>query len=105
MLDTLKQPKRDVVPSVFQEQYIKAFNWMLLARTVEEKLASLWRAGKIAGGGYLGKGPQAYAEALVVIFRVRFVSRTGRSRGRDGNVRRGRPREGYHAMICHLGSL
>jgi TPP-dependent pyruvate/acetoin dehydrogenase alpha subunit len=132
MLDTLTQPKRDVVPSVFQEQYIKAFNWMLLARTVEEKLASLWRAGKIAGGVYLGKGQEAvsaaigirlksgdifgplirdqagrlaFGESLIDIFRVHFGSRTGLSRGRDGNVHRGKPREGYHAMISHLGSL
>jgi len=28
---------------------------MLLARTVEEKVANLWRAGKIAGGVYIGK--------------------------------------------------
>src|SRR5580704_4343210 len=132
MLDTLTQPKRDVVPSVFQEQYIKAFNWMLLARTVEEKLASLWRAGKIAGGVYLGKGQEAvsaaigtrlksgdifgplirdqagrlaFGESLIDIFGVHFGSRTGPSRGRDGNVHRGKPREGYHAMISHLGSL
>jgi acetoin:2,6-dichlorophenolindophenol oxidoreductase subunit alpha len=132
MLDTLKQPKRDVVPSVLQEQYIKAFNWMLLARTVEEKLASLWRAGKIAGGVYLGKGQEAvsaaigtllksgdifgplirdqagrlaFGESLIDIFRVHFGSRTSLSRGRDGNVHRGKPREGYHAMISHLGSL
>jgi TPP-dependent pyruvate/acetoin dehydrogenase alpha subunit len=26
-------------------------------------------------------------------------------RGRDGNIHRGRPREGYYAMISHLGSL
>jgi acetoin:2,6-dichlorophenolindophenol oxidoreductase subunit alpha len=132
MLETLKQPKRDVAPSVVQEQYIKAFSWMLLARTVEEKLASLWRAGKIAGGVYLGKGQEAisaaigsrlksgdifgplirdqagrlaFGESLIDVFRVHFGSRTGLSRGRDGNVHRGKPREGYYAMISHLGSL
>jgi pyruvate dehydrogenase E1 component alpha subunit/2-oxoisovalerate dehydrogenase E1 component alpha subunit len=26
-------------------------------------------------------------------------------RGRDGNIHRGRPREGYYAMISHLGAL
>ena len=26
-------------------------------------------------------------------------------RGRDGNVHRGRPREGYLAMISHLGAM
>jgi len=132
MLDTLSQPKRNVVPPVSQEQYIKAFSWMLLARTVEEKLASLWRAGKIAGGVYLGKGQEAvsaaigillksgdifgplirdqagrlaFGESLIDIFRIHFGSRTGPTRGRDGNVHRGKPREGYHAMISHLGSL
>jgi TPP-dependent pyruvate/acetoin dehydrogenase alpha subunit len=132
MLDTLKEPKREIVPPVSREQYIDAFNWMLLARTVEEKLASLWRAGKISGGVYLGKGQEAisaalgtmlksgdifgplirdqagrlaFGEPLIDVFRVHFGSRTGLSRGRDGNVHRGNPRRGYHAMISHLGSL
>lgn len=132
MLDTLKQPKRGVVSPVSREQYVDAFNWMLLARTAEEKLASLWRAGKISGGVYLGKGQEAisaalgimlrsgdifgplirdqagrlaFGESLIDVFRVHFGSRTGLSRGRDGNVHRGNPREGYHAMISHLGSL
>jgi TPP-dependent pyruvate/acetoin dehydrogenase alpha subunit len=132
MLDTLKEPKREVAPPVSREQYIDAFNWMLLARTVEEKLASLWRAGKISGGVYLGKGQEAisaalgtmlksgdifgplirdqagrlaFGEPLIDVFRVHFGSRTGLSRGRDGNVHRGNPRGGYHAMISHLGSL
>ena len=26
-------------------------------------------------------------------------------RGRDGNIHRGRPREGYYAMISHLGAM
>ena len=132
MLDTLKELKREVAPPVSREQYIDAFNWMLLARTVEEKLASLWRAGKISGGVYLGKGQEAisaalgmmlksgdifgplirdqagrlaFGEPLIDVFRVHFGSRTGLSRGRDGNVHRGNPRGGYHAMISHLGSL
>ena len=64
MLDTLKEAKREIVSSVSREQYIEAFKWMLLARSVEEKLASLWRAGKIAGGVYLGKGQEAISAAL-----------------------------------------
>src|ERR1700694_3033580 len=132
MLDTLKGPKREIVSPVSRERYVGAYQWMLLGRTVEEKLASLWRAGKIAGGVYLGKGQEAvsaaigtrlksgdifgplirdqagrlaFGESLIDIFRVHFGSRTGLSRGRDGNVHRGKPREGYHAMISHLGSL
>ncbi len=132
MLDTLKGPRREVASPFSREQYIDAFNWMLLGRTVEEKLASLWRAGKISGGVYLGKGQEAisaalgsvlkagdifgplirdqagrlaFGEPLIEVFRVHFGSRTGLSRGRDGNVHRGNPREGYQAMISHLGSL
>jgi TPP-dependent pyruvate/acetoin dehydrogenase alpha subunit len=132
MLDTLKEAKREVVSPVSREQYIDAFNWMLLARTVEEKLANLWRAGKISGGVYLGKGQEAissalgimlksgdifgplirdqagrlaFGEPLIDVFRVHFGSRTGLSRGREGNVHRGNPRSGYLAMISHLGSL
>jgi hypothetical protein len=30
---------------------------------------------------------------------------TGPMRGRDGNIHRGRPKEGLLAMISHLGSL
>src|SRR6478672_2376013 len=132
MLDTLKEPKREIVPPGSREQYIDAFNWMLLARTVEEKLGSLWRAGKIAGGVYLGKGQEAissavgtmlkpgdlfgplirdqagrlaFGEPIIDVFRTHFGSRTGPTLGRDGNVHRGRPREGYFPMISHLGSL
>jgi pyruvate dehydrogenase E1 component alpha subunit/2-oxoisovalerate dehydrogenase E1 component alpha subunit len=50
-------------------------------------------------------GRLAFGESLIDIFRIHFGSRTGLSRGRDGNVHRGKPREGCHAMISHLGSL
>ena len=132
MSNTLKELKRDVVPSGFQEQYIKAFKWMLLARTVEDKIVSLWRAGKIAGGVYIGRGQEAISVALgmrirpgdiygplirdqagrfaagedvLEVLRVYLGSRLGVMRGRDGNVHRGRPREGRYAMISHLGAL
>src|ERR1700738_1125806 len=132
MLDTLQAPKRDVVSPVSREQYIDAFSWMLLARTVEEKLAGLWRAGKISGGVYLGKGHEAisaatgmmlkpgdifgplirdqagrlaFGEPLEDVFRIHFGARVGWARGRDVNVHRGNPKEGYLAMISHLGAL
>ena len=42
------------------ERFLEAFRWMLLARvTCEEKLASLYRGGKITGGVFLGKGQEA----------------------------------------------
>ena len=50
------------LPGAFPE----AFRWMVLARTFEEKIASIYRAGKIVGGVYLGReavqqpfGPQS----------------------------------------------
>lgn len=107
---------------------------MQLARLVEEKLASLYRSGgRIVGGVYLGKGQEAFSAALGVLlvpgkdvfgplirdqaarfafgeslldgFRTYLGTTTGPMRGRDGNVHRGRPKEGLLAMISHLGSL
>jgi TPP-dependent pyruvate/acetoin dehydrogenase alpha subunit len=132
MLDTLREHRGEVAPSLFPDLYITAFKWMLLARMVEEKLGNLWRAGKIAGGVYLGKGQEAissaigtllkpgdlfgplirdqagrlaFGEPMIDVFRTHFGSRTGPTLGRDGNVHRGRPREGQFPMISHLGSL
>ncbi len=118
----------------FQEQYLAAYRHMQLARLVEEKLASLYRSGgRIVGGVYLGRGQEAFSAALGVQltpgkdvfgplirdqaarfafgesildgFRTYFGSAAGPMRGRDGNIHRGRPREGLLAMISHLGSL
>lgn len=112
--------------------YIQAFRWMLLARISEEKYASLYRGGKIFGGVFMGKGQEAVSAALGVSLRKGDVlaplirdqaarlafgeslldatraylgSRLGAMRGRDGNVHRGRPREGYLPMISHLGAM
>ncbi len=123
---------------VSKELYLKAFRWMLLARMVEEKLANLYRAGKIVGGVFLGKGQEAlsasigvslvrgteaaradyfsplirdqagrlaFGEPLADVVRTYLGSRLGPMRGRDGNVHRGRPREGYFPMISHLGAM
>jgi TPP-dependent pyruvate/acetoin dehydrogenase alpha subunit len=132
MLNTLKEPQRDALQSGFQEQYVKAFKWMLLARTVEEKVANLWRAGKIAGGVYIGKGQEAvsvaigtmlkrgdifaplirdqagrlaFGEQLLDILRTYLGVKTAPARGRDGNVHRGHPKEGIYPMISHLGAM
>ena len=108
---------------------------MLLARALEDRIASLYRAGgSIVGGVYLGRGQEAYSGALGAclskeqgdIFgglirdmsgrlafgeplldpvRAYLGSAEGPMRGRDGNIHRGRPKEGLPAMISHLGSL
>ncbi len=115
-----------------QLPYIAAFRWMLLARTMDERIASLYRAGKIQGGVFLGKGQEAlsaatgislrkgdvfaplirdqagrlaFGESLLDCTRTYLGSRLGPMRGRDGNVHRGRPREGLLAMISHLGAM
>jgi pyruvate dehydrogenase E1 component alpha subunit/2-oxoisovalerate dehydrogenase E1 component alpha subunit len=112
--------------------YLRAYRWMLLARTLEEKLASLYRAGKITGGVFLGRGQEAlsvsiglslrkgdifgplirdqagrlaFGEPILDCTRTYLGSRLGPMRGRDGNVHRGRPREGLLPMISHLSAM
>ena len=123
-------------PASFElkEKCVGAFRAMQLARVLEERLASVYRAGgRIVGGVYLGKGQEAFSAGLCVhlqkgkdIFgplirdqagrlafgeplldapRTFLGALTGPMRGRDGNVHRGRPKEGLLAMISHLGSL
>jgi acetoin:2,6-dichlorophenolindophenol oxidoreductase subunit alpha len=115
-----------------RDVYLQAFKLVLLSRTLDEKLASLYRAGKIPGGGvYLGKGQEAlsasiglslrkgdifsplirdgagrlaFGETIQEALRTCLGSVLGPMRGRDGNVHRGRPRDGYFPMISHLGS-
>jgi pyruvate dehydrogenase E1 component alpha subunit/2-oxoisovalerate dehydrogenase E1 component alpha subunit len=114
------------------DRFIEAFRWMLLARTLEDKLASLYRGGMISGGVYVGRGQEAvsvacglflqkgdifaplirdqagraaFGEPLLDVTRTYLGSRKGPMRGRDGNIHRGRPREGQLAMISHLGAM
>jgi len=112
--------------------YRQAYRTMLTARLVEEKLAALYRSGKIVGGVFLGRGQEALSVALGIhlrkgdiyaplirdqagrlafgdtildTFRTYLGSSLGSMRGRDGNIHRGRPREGYFVMISHLGAM
>ncbi|MDB4319317.1 thiamine pyrophosphate-dependent dehydrogenase E1 component subunit alpha [bacterium] len=105
---------------------------MITARTLEAKLSSLYKGGKIVGGVYLGTGQEAvsaslgacltrgkdyfaplirdqagrtaFGETLLDATRTYLGSVEGPMRGRDGNVHRGRPLEGMPAMISHLGT-
>lgn len=105
---------------------------MLLARILEEKLASLYRSGLITGGVFLGRGQEAlsvsvginlrkgdifaplirdqagrmaFGDTTLDTLRTYLGSQLGSMRGRDGNIHRGRPKEGYYAMISHLGAM
>jgi TPP-dependent pyruvate/acetoin dehydrogenase alpha subunit len=50
-------------------------------------------------------GRLAFGESILDAVRTFFGSVLGPMRGRDGNVHRGRPREGLLAMISHLGAM
>jgi len=115
-----------------QERYLGVYRWMLLARVLEEKLAILYRGGKITGGVFLGRGQEAlsaavgsalkkgdifgplirdmagrlaFGEDITDAARTYLGSRLGPMRGRDGNIHRGEPAKGYYAMISHLGAM
>jgi len=47
----------------------------------------------------------AFGEPLLDATRTYLGSRLGPMRGREGNVHRGRPREGCFSMISHLGAM
>src|SRR6266516_1414426 len=118
--------------SAQRDHYIQAFRWMLLARILDEKFASLYRSHKIFGGVFLGRGQEAlsvsvamslrrgdifaplirdaagrlaFGETVLDAVRTYLGSPLGPMRGRDGNVHRGKPKEGLLAMISHLGAM
>src|SRR5882757_899739 len=132
MVQATAAPPACAETSDLQARFLAAFRWMVRSRVIEEKLASLYRGGKITGGVFLGKGQEAlstatgmalrkgdifaplirdqagrlaFGESLLDCTRTYMGSRLGPMRGRDGNVHRGRPREGQLAMISHLGAM
>ncbi|MCB1225146.1 MAG: thiamine pyrophosphate-dependent dehydrogenase E1 component subunit alpha [Verrucomicrobiales bacterium] len=107
---------------------------MQRARLMENKIGALYRSGgQVVGGVYLGRGQEAFSGGLGVqlqkgkdiyaplirdqagrvafgeeeldFFRTYLGAAPGPMRGRDGNIHRGRPKEGLLAMISHLGSM
>ena len=132
MLQTAQRQSKAKKPPPAHERFLEAFRWMLLARTLEEKLVSLYRGGLITGGVYIGKGQEAvsvacglflqksdifaplirdqagrsaFGEPLLDVTRTYLGSRQGPMRGRDGNIHRGRPRDKQLAMVSHLGAM
>lgn len=125
---------RDAVDEINStpDEVLKAYRFMLLARILDDKFASLYRMGKIHGGVFLGRGQEAlsaasglslsqgdvfaplirdgagrlaFGEPLLDSIRTYLGSALGPMRGRDGNIHRGRPSEGLLPMISHLGAM
>ncbi len=111
---------------------LAAYRWMLTARLLDERLAAMYRAGSIYGGVFLGKGQEAlsvalgqalcssdiyaplirdgagrlaFGESIHDALRNCLGSPKGPMQARDGNVHRGRPKEGYLPMLSHLGAM
>src|SRR6266480_197719 len=133
MLETATRSKKSATPKPApHERFLEAYRWMLLTRTLEEKLVSLYRGGLITGGVYIGRGQEAvsaacglflqkgdifaplirdqagrsaFGEPLLDVTRTYLGSREGPMRGRDGNIHRGRPQDNQLAMVSHLGAM
>src|SRR5207247_9191840 len=69
MFQTVASPEAGALLSPFRDEYIQACRWMLLARTLDEKFASLYRAGKIHGGVFLGRGQEALSVSIGLALR------------------------------------
>src|SRR5580658_2576727 len=132
MLQTVLEDRPQSNVASAQEIHVSAFRFMLLARLLDDKFAALYRAGKIHGGVFLGRGQEAlsaaigtslqkgdvfaplirdaagrlaFGETILDSLRTYMGSPLGPMRGRDGNVHRGYPQEGLLPMISHLGAM
>ena len=132
MLQTVHEARGKKPSPTSRETCLAAFRYMLLARVLDEKFAAMYRAGKIHGGVFLGRGQEAlsaavgvslkkgdvfaplirdaagrlaFGEPVIDAVRTYLGSALGPMRGRDGNVHRGRPHEGYLPMVSHLGAM
>ncbi|MGB7768475.1 MAG: thiamine pyrophosphate-dependent dehydrogenase E1 component subunit alpha [Verrucomicrobiia bacterium] len=132
MLQSVLEPGTVENAASFRDSYLAAYRFMLLARLLDDKFAALWRSGRIHGGVFLGRGQEAlsaatgvclqkgdvfaplirdaagrlaFGETVLDAARAYLGSALGPMRGRDGNVHRGKPQEGYLPMISHLGAM
>lgn len=116
---------RDIKRSDFLQMYY----YLLLTRTLEDRITALYRQGRIMGGVYTSYGMEAisvgYASALerddviapyhrdMGAFLVRGITpgeviaqylgkRTGPTKGKDGNVHIGDLKRGIFGFVSHL---
>ena len=128
-----RESKSTDMSETWEDHLRRTFRSMITARTLESKLASLYKAGKIVGGVYIGPGQEAvsasigscltwnrdifgalirdqggrtaFGEPILDATRSYLGSVKGPSKGRDGNIHRGHPAQGLPAMISHLGAM
>ena len=108
------------------------FHLMLLQRLFEERVLALYRQGRVPGSVYSGRGQEAvaagaglalapadvvaplnrelachFARGVTVAdaFRNFLGKGTGPTRGRDGNMHFGAPRDGVFPLVSMLGDL
>lgn len=132
MLQTVLDASPQTNAAAAQDVHVAAYRFMLLARLLDDKFSALWRAGRIHGGVFLGRGQEAlsvsvgislkkgdvfaplirdaagrlaFGETILDAVRTYLGSALGPMRGRDGNVHRGKPQEGYLPMVSHLGAM
>lgn len=111
---------------------LRLYRLMVLARTSDDRMAKLKAQGEVAGSAFLGRGQEAYSGAAGLRLRAgdifaplirdqagRFAfgevpldaartvlgRRTGKMRGREGNIHRGDWGLGLLPMISHLGAM
>jgi len=131
MLQTVSDPHTEQKESR-RDGHLAAYRFMLRARLLDHKFTALYRANKIHGGVFLGRGQEAlsaaigvslrkgdvfaplirdaagrlaFGESMLDAVRTYLGSANGPMRGREGNVHRGNPREGLLPMISHLGAM
>jgi pyruvate dehydrogenase E1 component alpha subunit/2-oxoisovalerate dehydrogenase E1 component alpha subunit len=132
MLQTVLDANPADETTMARDTTLAAYRFMLKARVLDDKFAALYRAGKIHGGVFLGRGQEAlsvavgislkktdvfaplirdaagrlaFGEKILDAIRNYLGSSLGPMRGRDGNVHRGKPLEGYLPMVSHLGAM
>ena len=116
-----------------QEAARRAYHAMVMARAFDTKISALYKAGKIFGGVFLGRGHEAIAACEAVFLtrgedvynpfireqagrcawgdsvlesaRAYLGSIDGYMRGRDSNVHWGDPASGNPVPISHLGAM
>ncbi len=116
-----------------KEKALTAYRAMVMARCFDTKTSALYKAGKIFGGVFLGRGHEAisacsavflskgrdvynpfireqagrcaWGDSVLEAARSYFGSSLGPSAGKDGNVHWGFPKEGTPAPVSHLGAM